>query len=427
MIVSTNSKKHHTTHLPALGIACSLGIGKAAVIHALFEREETAEKDHQQTMSLSIGRQVPVGRLPLELLPLPSELSSLNSRNNALLKLVLDEIEGPITEAKNKYGAHRIGIVLGTSTSGMAEGEQAFIHKTKTGCWPEDYAYDQQEVSSPSTFTSQYCEIDGPAYTLSTACSSGSKALCSAKRLLDIGICDAVITGGVDTLCDLTLNGFDSLELLSDTVCSPFSKNRQGITIGEGAAVFLMTRETFLNASESIIFAGGGESSDAHHINSPEPEGRGAERAILEALKIAGLEKSDIDYINLHGTATQLNDSMESICINRVFGDNIPCSSTKARTGHTLGAAGAIEAAFLWLSLSQEKEGSIPLPAHHWDGQWDPALPRLKLCEIGARTFPKEGNFNLMSNSFAFGGSNVSVILTKVRTHPTLNSYSIIN
>lgn len=397
-------------HLSALGIVCSLGIGKATVTQSLFEGKCTL-----QETKLLTGKQVLVGRVPFDLPSPPEQFSSLNSRNNALLKGALDEIKDSIEEVKNRYGSHRIGVVLGTSTSGMAEGERAFTYKAKTGCWPSDYTYEQQEISSPSSFVIQYCNLTGPNYTLSTACSSGSKAMCSARRLLESGICDAVITGGVDTLCDLTLNGFDSLELLSDEICTPFGANRKGITIGEGAAVFLMTREALTSDSERIIFAGAGESSDAHHINSPEPEGHGAQRAIEEALSMANLKKENIIYINLHGTATQLNDSMESICINRVFGDDVPCSSTKALTGHTLGASGAIEAAFLWLSLSQEKNETIPLPPHICDGQEDPTLPKIRLVKIRERVSPKREEFALMSNSFAFGGSNVSVILTKMK------------
>ncbi len=413
MKVNTVFKQEITTHLPALGIACSLGVGKKAVMRVLFETEGGISQKTMQETILPSGKHVPVGRIPVELPPLSQEFVSFNSRNNALLKMVLDEIGNVINEVKARYGAHRIGVVMGTSTSGMAEGERAFIHKSQTRSWPSDYAYDQQEIASPSNFTALYCGLEGPAYTLSTACSSGSKALCSAQRLLQAGICDAVITGGVDTLCDLTLNGFDSLELLSETVCTPFSQNRQGITIGEGAAIFLMTREALTSCPEGILFAGGGESSDAHHINSPEPDGQGAERAIRQALDMAGLGTEDIAYINLHGTATQLNDSMESICVNRVFGDATPCSSTKALTGHTLGAAGAIGAAFLWLSLSQEKEKTIPLPPHVWDGQWDPLLPKIRFANAGERVSSMGEKFALMSNSFAFGGSNVSVILSK--------------
>lgn len=398
--------------LPALGIACNLGWGKEAICQQLFGGQEPG-MEHFTMTSLSSGKIIPTGRLPLELPTIGGELSFLNSRNNALLKIVLDQIEDWIDLAKQRYGKNRIAVVLGTSTSGMAEGEQGFIHKTQTGQWPTGYNYTQQEIASPSLFAALYCDVTGPAYTLSTACSSSGKALCSARRLLEADLCDAVITGGVDTLCQLTLNGFDSLELLSSSICTPFSQNRSGITIGEGAAVFLMTKEALIPSMESpIVYWGGGESSDAYHINSPEPEGQGAEQAIREALHQANLETSDISYVNLHGTGTKLNDRMESICTHRLFGPTLRCSSTKAYTGHTLGAAGALEAAFLWLSLSQDNGESIPIPSHGWDNQQDQDLPQLSFSEAGDR-IKSHSFYALMSNSFAFGGSNVSIILGK--------------
>lgn len=392
-------------YIPAMGIACSLGIGKEAVAHALFN--PTKERDFQETQLLS-GKKVPVHRISCELAPLEAQYEQLDSRNNRLLKLVLDEIADHVMTAKAKYGSHRIGIILATSTSGMKEAEEAFIHRKKTGSWPSRYYYQQQETASPSLFAAEYFGITGPAYTISTACSSGSKAFCSAQRLLHSNICDAVMVGGVDTLCNLTLNGFDALELIDETLCKPFSKNRAGITIGEGAAVFLLTKE-----KSSIEFAGGGESSDAYHISSPSPQGDGAEIALKKALKMANLTAEDIQYINLHGTGTYLNDAIESHCLNRLFGPHTPCSSTKALTGHTLGASGAIEAGFLWLSLNHEHQEAIPLPPHIWDGVEDPDLAPLCLTTKGHKAFKNPKGFSLMSNSFAFGGSNVSIILRK--------------
>lgn len=397
------------TFLPALGIACPLGLGKQAVSKALFSLEESPI---HMKVSLLSGKEVPVGRVPFEVPEIGAEFQELRSRNNALLQLALDEISADVDHAKALYGPHRIGVVLGTSTSGMLEGEQGFCHKQHTGEWPANYLYTQQEVASLSTFAARYLKLGGPAYTISTACSSSSKALCSAKRLINAGICDAVITGGADTVCSLTLNGFDSLELLSEKVCNPFSKNRQGITIGEGAAVFLMTRDP-LSAAHAVELIGYGESSDAYHISSPDPDGKGAEAAIRDALKMAALETTDISYINLHGTGTPLNDAMESRCIARIFGNQLPCSSTKGLTGHTLGAAGALEAAILWLALASEEKGSLALPPHIWDRERDPELASLHLVDVGERATITDKPIALMSNSFAFGGSNVSVILSK--------------
>jgi 3-oxoacyl-[acyl-carrier-protein] synthase-1 len=397
------------TYLPALGMACTLGLGKQEICRSLF-RAHTSPLTFQA--SLLSGKTTFIGRVPFELPELPIKFKFLSSRNNRLLRLALDEIAQAVERAKKTYGASRIGVVLATSTSGMGEGEQGFSMRKQTGKWPDHYHYGQQETASPSLFASQYFSLNGPSYTISTACSSGSKALCSARRLIQAGMCDAVISGGVDTLCNLTLNGFDSLEVLSEAICNPFSKNRTGITIGEGAAVFLMTKEN-AGIDEPIEFLGSGESSDAYHISAPDPEGASAEIAIREALDMAGIGIQEIGYINLHGTATSLNDKMESQCMNRMFGENLPCSSTKALTGHALGAAGAIEAGFLWLALSQEKEGTIPLPPHIWDGERDFTLPPLRLSKPGERIGAINGRFSLMSNSFAFGGSNVSTIFSK--------------
>lgn len=402
-----------SVYLSDLGIACSLGLGKASVARALFQERSCPI---QSKWNLLSGKVVPVGKVPFELPELPTEWIKFNSRNNKLLKLALDEIKPSIEYAIGKYGPSRLGIIMATSTSGMHEEEQAFIHKHHTGEEPVAYHYAQSEISSPSLFASLYLGINGPAYTISTACSSSGKALCSARRLISTGFCDAVVVGGVDTLCALTLNGFDSLDLVSNAICSPFSKNRSGITIGEGAAVFLATRE---GMSTAIELSGCGESSDAYHISCPDPEGLGAEIAIKNALSMASKKPEAISYINLHGTGSLLNDTMESICINRIFGDKIPCSSTKALTGHTLGASGAIEAAFLWLALIQDDNGKIPLPRHAWDGEMDPSLPPIPLIGFGEYASPINGQYALMSNSFAFGGSNVSIILKK---HVSLHS-----
>jgi 3-oxoacyl-[acyl-carrier-protein] synthase-1 len=396
-----------TNYLTALGIACSLGVGKPAVAKALFEG-----RANYLTHDLLSGKTVPIAPISFDLPNLPTEFKILNSKNNRLLRLALNEIAEDVAVVKKKYGAARIGVVMATSTSGMLEEEKGFAQKYLTGEWPENHHYAQFELASPSVFAAQYFSLSGTAYTVSTACSSGGKAICSARRLINAGICDAVITGGVDTLCDLTLNGFDSLALLSEKICNPLSKNRNGITIGEGAAVFLMTREKI--ADIAIEFKGGGETSDAHHISSPDPTGKGASDAITAALKMADMNAQEIAYINLHGTGTQLNDTMEAHSIYQLFGDAVYCSSTKALTGHTLGAAGAIEAAFLWLALAQEQDGTIPLPPHIWDGELDSLLPVIRLAHKGDRASAINHRFALMSNSFAFGGSNVSVILSKV-------------
>ncbi|MBX3458291.1 MAG: beta-ketoacyl-ACP synthase [Candidatus Paracaedibacteraceae bacterium] len=400
-----------TLYLNDLGIACSLGVGKKTVVQNLLSSElnfyaPELRRSHEQLLS---GKTVVVQTVPAGLdTPFETKFHEFDSRNNRLLRLGLDEIRDTIEAMITRFGSSRVGIILGTSTSGMLEGQQAFAQYHQTQTWPSGFSYKQQETNSPAEFAAFYLGIDGPAYTLSTACSSSGKALCSAARLINAGICDAVLVGGVDSLCGVTLNGFDGLELTSESLCSPFSADRQGITIGEGAAVFVMSKEL-----SAIRFAGGGESSDAYHISAPSPKGEGAEQAIQDALNQAGLLPEHIHYINLHGTGTLANDEAESHCINRLFGDKTLVSSTKALTGHTLGAAAAIEAAFLWLSLSSEKDGEIMIPPHIWNGKIDESLPKLNFSSKGACLSSQSGCYNLMSNSFAFGGSNVSIIVSK--------------
>ncbi len=400
-----------TLYLNDLGIVCALGVGKEAVTRKLFSQDLcfSAPDLSQSREPLLSGKTVVVRSVPDQLdTPLAAEFHDFDSRNNRLLKLALDEIWNSMETMKQQFGLDRIGIVLGTSTSGMLEGQKAFAQYHQTQAWPEGFSYKQQEPNSPAEFAARYLGVDGPAYTLSTACSSSGKAFCSAARLINAGICDAVLVGGVDSLCGVTLNGFDALELTSESLCSPFSANRQGITIGEGSAVFIMSKQP-----SAIIFSGGGESSDAYHISAPSPQGEGAEQAIRNALQQANLSVNDISYINLHGTGTMANDEAESYCINRMFGDKVCVSSTKALTGHALGAAAAIEAAFLWLSLINEADGKIQVPPHIWNGQIDDRLPILNFASVQGQVLPVSGCYHLMSNSFAFGGSNVSIILSK--------------
>jgi 3-oxoacyl-[acyl-carrier-protein] synthase-1 len=266
---------------------------------------------------------------------------------------------------------------------------------------PDKYHYRQQELGSAAQFAARYLGLEGPRYTISTACSSSAKAFASAQRLLVAGRCDAAIVGGADSLCRLTLNGFDALESLARDVCNPFSLNRKGINIGEGACVFVLTRE-----AGPIRLCGVGESSDGYHMSAPDPTGKGAELAIRAALAQAGVTTADVGYVNLHGTATPKNDEMESQVIARVFGCSTPCASTKALIGHTLGAAGAQELGLCWLLLS-EANAQRRLPPHVWDGVRDPALDAIDL--VGPGVHWRQDVF--VSNSFAFGGSNTTVAI----------------
>lgn len=338
--------------------------------------------------------------------PMPEKLRPYQSRNIQLALTALAQITPSLNLALERYGAERIAVVAGTSTSGIAEGEAALRAVAETGQRPSNYHYRQQEIGNLAQIIAHYYDLHGPAYTLSTACSSSAHALGSAARLLASGAADAVIAGGADSLCRLTVNGFFALESVDTNPCVPFSRNRAGINIGEAAAFFLVTREPLV---ESIALLGVGASSDAHHISAPEPEGRGAEAAIRAALSRAGAEPGDIGYINLHGTGTRLNDAMEAALIERVFPAGIPCSSSKGQLGHTLGAAGATEAALCWLALSRYNQHQ-QLPPHLWDGEQDPALPPLALVNKGD-VFARSGRRLCLSNSFAFGGNNAAVIV----------------
>lgn len=334
---------------------------------------------------------------------IPDDLSRFICRNNQLLLKALEPIVSSVQEAITCFGPERVGIVLGTSTSGISDGEKALAHRLKQGSFPVEYRHLLQEIGSLSCFLKAHLSVTGPAYTISTACSSSAKAFSSARNLLDMGVCDAVITGGCDTLCNLTLCGFSSLDAISQTPTNPMSINRSGLTIGEGAALFIMTREP-----GPVELLGVGESSDAHHISAPDPEGSGAEVSMRMALAEAGLKPENVQYINLHGTGTPQNDLMESLAVERVFGSSIPCSSTKAMHGHTLGAAGAVESAICWM-LCSDSETNRHLPVHLWDGERDPALGKITLVEPGQCPDQKE-RFICLSNSFAFGGSNCSVL-----------------
>ena len=390
--------------IAAMGIASPIGIGKDAVARALFAGTRGLIPRHD----FIPGRTVHVGEVGGSLPPVPSGLQSMACRNGRLMLASVAEIADAVEHAARRFGRDRIAVVLGTSTSGMAEGEAAYGAVRKNGIWPADFHYRQQETGTLGEFIARALRLTGPAYTVATACSSSGKAFASARRLISAGLADAAIVGGADTLCRMTIGGFAALEAMSGALCSPFSRNRDGINIGEAAAVFLLTREP-----GPVQFLGVGESSDAYHISAPDPDARGALMAMRAALDDAGLAPADIAYVNLHGTGTALNDAMEGKAVHALFGGATPCSSTKAMTGHTLGAAAACEAAFLWLTLHPEYNPDGRLPPHLWDGEADPSIPPLALADVGTR-LPKDlCRLAMLSNSFAFGGSNVALVLAR--------------
>jgi 3-oxoacyl-[acyl-carrier-protein] synthase-1 len=393
-----------TAYLNALGVICSLGSGREEVARRLFAADTSGMVEEGGWVP---GRVLPVGAVKAALPPIPPHLPTHRSRNNQLLMAAALQIESDIRQAIERFGHSRIGVILGTSTSGIDEASKGIANWLQDGQFPDSYHYQQQELSAAATFLAQWLQLSGPAYVISTACTSSARALLSARRALDMGLCDAVLCGGVDTLCKLTINGFWALEAVSQQRCNPFSRNRNGINIGEAAVLFLMTRES--GGEHSIALLGAGATCDAHHISAPEPSGLGARRAMQLALDDAGLLPAQIDYLNLHGTATPLNDAMESLAVHAVFPDGVACSSTKPLTGHTLGAAGALEAAFCWLSLAPANTARA-LPPHAWDGEADPALPVLRWATAQSRLPPNTSRY-LMSNSFAFGGNNISLII----------------
>ncbi|WP_435954283.1 beta-ketoacyl-[acyl-carrier-protein] synthase family protein [Dryocola sp. BD626] len=338
-----------------------------------------------------------VGRVTGELPAIPASLPQHDSRNNRLLLAALAQIRPQVDEAIARYGADRVAVILGTSTSGLDEADRYVSGQNAT------YRYGQQELGDPSRFMSEYLQLFGPALTVSTACSSSARAIITGKRLIESGMVDAAIVGGADTLSRMPVNGFHSLESLSDRRCRPFSAERNGITIGEAAALILLSRER-----GPVQLLGVGESSDAWHMSAPHPEGIGAIRAIEMAMRQAGLSAADVGYINMHGTATRLNDEIEAKVINQLFGDRVPCSSTKHLTGHTLGAAGACEAVLCYLLLSRR----LPLPAQDFSESTQDAA--LAPCGLISEPRPDYRPV-ILSNSFAFGGNNATLILGATR------------
>jgi 3-oxoacyl-[acyl-carrier-protein] synthase-1 len=393
-----------TAYLNALGVICALGRGKREVAANLFAGDCSGLRVETGWVP---ERALPVAAVSGELPSIPLELKVQDTRNNQLLMDAALQIRDEIDQAIQTYGRDRIGVILGTSTSGIDEASRGLAHYIREHEFPAEYDYQLQELGAPANFLADWLQLSGPAYVISTACTSSARALMSAQRLLDLGLCDAVLCGGVDSLCKLTLNGFSALEAVSGQRCNPFSVNRNGINIGEAAVLFLMSKSA--GDGQSIALLGSGASSDAHHISAPEPTGRGALQAMSKALNRANLQPRQIQYLNLHGTATQHNDAMESLAVAALFPQGVPCSSTKPMTGHTLGAAGALEAAFCWLSLSPDNRDHALAP-HLWDGQPDPSLPALHWVTPADRLTSIAPRY-LMSNSFAFGGNNVSLII----------------
>lgn len=385
-------------YLNELGVVCALGASREEIARRVFAAESGVQSSHVFTP----GRDVPVGVVTSALPSLSSYPVAVRSRNNQLALAAAEQLRPAIDAAIARFGASRVAVVVGTSTSGIGESESAIREYVATGVLPQTFALAQQELGSVASFLSLAFGTRGPAYVHSSACASGAKAMASAARLLGMGLADAVITGGVDSLCAFTVAGFSSLNLISATRCNPFSVNRDGINIGEAAALFLMTREP-----ATVRLRGWGESSDGHHFSAPDPSGRGATLAIDAALASAGCTAADVEYVNLHATGSKANDEMEGAVVHAIFGDQCAVSGTKPLTGHTLGAAGAIEAAICWLTMQDDNRDGL-LPPHLWDGVADAGIPALHHVAPGERVGRPPAT--TLSTSFAFGGANAALV-----------------
>lgn len=337
--------------------------------------------------------------------PIEQCLAAYDCRNNRLAQMALraDGFADAIARAVKRYGAGRIAVILGTSTSGIREGEIAFAHRDpKTGLLPSSFRFaETHDHHSLVSFTQKYLGLLGPALTISTACSSSAKVFADAAQMIEAGICDAAVVGGVDSLCLLILHGFNSLELLDTAPCRPNDAMRAGISIGEAAGFALLERAGSREENVVAMVLGYGESADAHHMSAPHPEGLGAELSMRAALARAGLAPRQVDYINQHGTGSRQNDRAEDAAIARVFGDGMRCGSTKGASGHTLGAAGILEIAICCLAM---RDGFVP---GNVGLETRPADFRGRIeCNPERRLLG-----HVLNNSFGFGGSNCSVLL----------------
>jgi 3-oxoacyl-[acyl-carrier-protein] synthase-1 len=379
-----------------------LGAGSRAIADAMRDKRSGLAPCDFETVALDTY----IGRVAgLEEARVRPDLVDYDCRNNRLAQLgiELDGFAGAVAEARERYGAARIGVFMGTSTSGILATELAYRRRDpRTGALPPDYRYAETHNSySLAAFVRRYLGLQGPAFVVSSACASTAKVFGNAARMIAAGACDAAVVGGVDTLCLTTLYGFHSLELTSREPCRPFDAERDGLSIGEGAGFALIERVGRQPGTNDMLLLGIGESCDAYHMSTPHPEGLGARLAMQGALESAGLAAADVDYVNIHGTATRSNDAAEDRSVWELFGDGTPCSSTKGATGHLLGAAGVTE---IIISILAIERGLMPGSAH--TRRIDPALKSNYLIE------PRKARVRrVLSNSFGFGGSNCSVVL----------------
>jgi 3-oxoacyl-[acyl-carrier-protein] synthase I len=378
-----------------------IGRGVAPTLAALVERRSGLRRCEFETVNIDTH----VGEVPgVDAQRLPKALQIFDCRNNRLAELAVhqDGFFDAVQAAAARWGRRRIGVFIGTSTAGIMQTELAYrARDAASGALPPGFVYGTTHNSfSVADYLRQRCGLEGPAVAVSAACASSAKVFGSARRMIEAGLIDAALVGGTDSLCLTTLYGFHSLQLTSAAPCRPFDSARDGISIGEAAAFALLERVPETLDGNSVLLYGIGESSDAYHMSAPHPEGLGAKRAMQAALDAASMQPGDIDYINLHGTATSSNDRSESQAVTSIFGPTTPCSSTKGATGHTLGAAGALEAVISALAIQNRL-----MPGGVHTTRVDPTLTAHYIREN--RRAPVN---RVISNSFGFGGTNCSLI-----------------
>ncbi|MEO7386185.1 MAG: beta-ketoacyl-[acyl-carrier-protein] synthase family protein [Gammaproteobacteria bacterium] len=395
------------TPLAMTGFTATTGLGQGleAMTGALREVRSGLGRCDFEDVDLDTW----IGRVPgVESTPLPRAYERFDCRNNrlAFLGLHQDGFLDAVAACVGRVGPSRVGLFIGTSTSGILETELAYRQRDgATGALPAAFNYaGTHNAFSVADFTRQLLGLQGPAAVVSTACSSSAKAFGCAQRMMALGLIDAAVVGGVDSLCLTTLYGFHSLQLTSSHPCRPFDADRDGISIGEAAAFALLERPSGRDDAGTIALLGIGESSDGYHLSAPHPEGLGARLAMQAALAAAGTAAAEVGYINLHGTGTRSNDSAESRAVGDIFGAAVPCSSTKGATGHTLGAAGAVEAVIGAIALRHNL-----IPGGVNTTRVDPAF------HIDYRTRSQVRPLaGVLSNSFGFGGTNCSLVLGKL-------------
>ncbi len=392
---------------PALISAC--GTGRDALWDAVSKADASAIRDYATADG---NRHFPVAAISYSLPP--PKKARYDTKIIRMESVALDGLDESVTVALDRYGADRLAVAVGSCDNASETSLQGHRTFFKEGSFPTGYRLEMQGADYPATYIKERYGIRGPAVSIASACSSSASAIVKAAQLIRGGLADAVIVGGIDIASDLVLLGFASMECISPKPTNPFSRNRAGISLGEAAVFFVLSKDPLLPNGPSVTLAGYGESADAYHVTSPDPSGEGAALAMQKALRSAGIGAGEVGYVNLHGTGTQLNDAMEAKALSQVLGSDVPCSATKSITGHSLGAAGALSVSVCYETLVRNAgQAAAILPAQSWDGDYDGDLPRLNIIDAGNNRDRPRIEPYCMSNSFGFGGANVSLILKR--------------